>query len=179
MPAAGTTVSIPGESMKIISDVGDQRLVLDVVRDPFDIENYELLPEHGHIHPNQSEGFEVLEGRAKVLVGTEIHTLEPGDKVVVPPNTVHHWMALDQEPVRVKAYFDPPMEVASWFVEFQQHVADDTMNLLQAAVISREYGPSSPTPADPSPRVWNALSSVLAPIGRLLGYEACRRPTNA
>ena len=174
LPPAGTTIAIPGESMKIVSNPGDQRLILDVVRDPFDIEDYVMLPEHGHIHPNQAEGFEVLEGRAKVLVGDEVHTLEPGDKVVVPPNTIHHWMALDEKPVRVEAYFEPPMEVASWFVEFQQHIADDTMNLMQAAVISREYGPSSPAPVEPSPWVWNAVSRVLAPVGRLMGYKACR-----
>ena len=172
-PPPGTVISIPGETMEILSAPDSKRLVLDVVRDPFDIADYELLPEHGHIHPYQSEGFLVLEGRAQVLVGDRIHTLAAGDEIVVPPNTIHNWMALDDAPVRVEAYFDPPMEVSGWFVNFQKHIADDTMDLFQAAVISREFGSSSPTPVQPSPAIWNVLSRLLAPVGRIMGYRAC------
>ncbi len=172
-PPKGTLITIPGERMEILSDPGDERLLLDVVRDPFAIPDYQLVPEHGHIHPHQAEGFEVVAGRAQVLVGNEIHTLAVGDQVVVPPDTVHHWMALDGEPVRVEAFFDPPLEVAGWFVHFQAHIASDTMDLLQAAVISREYGDSSPAPVEPSPLIWSVASRVLAPLGRLMGYRAC------
>ena len=172
-PAQGTMITIPGESMKVLSTDPEQQLVLDVVRDPFDIPNYKLVPEHGHIHPQQAEGFEVIEGRAQVLVGEEIHTLAPGDSLLVPPNTIHHWMALDDQPVRVLATFDPPMRVASWFVHFQKHIANDSMDFFQAAVISREFPNSSPAPVSPSPAIWSVLSRIMAPIGRLMGYKPC------
>lgn len=169
----GTVISIPGETMEILSEPHEERLRLDVVRDPFDIPNYQMQPAHGHIDPHQAEGFRVLEGRAKVLVADHVHTLEVGDTVVVPANTIHHWMALDDQPVRVEAYFDPPLDMAGCFVHFQKHIAQDSMNLLQAAVISREFVRSSPAPVQPSPWVWNVLARLIARVGRALGYQPC------
>ena len=177
-PAPGTVISIPGEEIVILEPAvtsEDGTLVLDVVRDPFDIKNYSLPPEHGHIHPNQEERFEVVSGRARFLIGDEYHDLGPGEVGVVPPNTVHHWMALDDAPVRVTAYFEPSLNVDMWFLHFQKHIADDTMDLLQAAVIAREYWASSPAPVDPPPAVWSFVARVLAPVGRLAGYTACEK----
>ncbi|MEM7002033.1 MAG: cupin domain-containing protein [Pseudomonadota bacterium] len=170
---AGTRMDIPGETMVISTSTTAERLVLDVVRDPFDIPGYQMRPEHGHIHPDQAEGFLVVNGRAQVLIGDEVHTLGPGESVIVPPNTIHHWMALDEQPVIVEAFFEPPLQTAAWFVHFQQHIADDTMDLFQAAVISREFPGSGPSPVEPPALVWEVLSRVMAPLGRLVGYKPC------
>ena len=78
-----------------------------------------------------------------------------------------------EEPVRVRAAFDPVMNISAWFLHFQKHVANGYMNFLQAAAIAREYPESSPDALSPPPAPWNLLSRILAPIGRLLGYEAC------
>ena len=175
-PVPGTSISIPGEDIVILEPaVNDTQdvLVLDVIREPFDIENYDLPAEHGHIHPNQEERFEVVSGRARFLIGDKYVELGPGDVGIVPPYTIHHWMALDDAPVRVKTYFDPSLDVDMWFEHFQKHIADDSMDLFQAAVISREFAESAPLPVDPPPAVWNFLARVLAPIGRLMGYQAC------
>ena len=171
-PAIGTLIEIPGETMQVIDQGEPNQVWFDVVREPFR-EGYELDPAHGHIHPNQSEGFEVLEGRAELIVGEQLITLGPGESVVVPANTLHHWRALDNAPVRVRAFFEPRLEVASWFVEFQRHIAEDTMDLFQAAVIVREFPDSSPNMVSPDPWVWDLFARTFAPIGRLLGYSAC------
>ena len=60
-PKVGTVIDIPGESMQIIDHGDPDQVWFDVVREPFR-EGYELDPAHGHVHPNQAEGFEVLEG---------------------------------------------------------------------------------------------------------------------
>lgn len=175
-PAPGTTIAIPGETMVVMEPVmtsAGETLVLDVVRDPFDIPDYTLPPEHGHIHPNQEERFEVVSGRARFLIGDEYIELGPGEVGIVPANTVHHWMALDDQPVRVTTYFEPVLDVDMWFLHFQKYLAADEMNLFLAAVISREYPGGAPMPVSPPPAVWAVLSRVLAPVGRLLGYEAC------
>ena len=175
-PEPGTIISVPGEKIVVLEpDSGNpvDVLALDVVRDPFKDADYALPPEHGHIHPNQEERFEILSGRARFLIGDQYVDLEPGDVGVVPPNTNHHWMALDGSPVHAKAYFEPSLDVDMWFLHFQEHVSAGDMDLLQAAVISREYVQGSPVPADPPPAVWGFVSRVLAPIGRMLGYQAC------
>ena len=175
-PEFGTVIGVEGERIEILkpnsAESGDV-LVLDVVRDPFPDPSYSLPPEHGHFHPNQEERFEIVSGRARFLIGDQYIDLSPGDVGVVPPNTLHHWMALGGEPVRARTIFEPSLDVDMWFLHFQKHVAAGDMDLLQAAVISREYVDSSPMPADPPPAVWNLLSRILAPIGRLTGYEAC------
>jgi len=176
-PRPGTVISVPGETIVVLEPAvrsSDDTLVLDVVRDPFKDEDYNLPPEHGHIHPNQEERFEIISGRARFLIGDEYVDLEPGDVGIVPPNTNHHWMALDQNQVRAKAYFEPSLDVDLWFLHFQEHVSAGDMDLLQAAVISREFVQGSPVPADPPPVVWNGLSRILAPIGRIFGYQACQ-----
>ncbi len=172
-PPVGTLIEIPGERMEIMPSPNPNELHLSVVRDPFEIEGYQLQPAHGHIHPHQTETFAVTEGRAQVLVGTELLTLEVGETAVVPPNTLHHWMALDEQPVTVDAVFYPSAEVAEWFVHFQRHIRDDTMDLFQAAVIAREFPRGSPAPVEPPAWVWAVVSRVLAPVARLMGYKAC------
>lgn len=175
-PEPGTVISVQGERMEILkSDSADLEdvLVLDVIRDPHPDPNYSLPPEHGHFHPNQEERFEIVSGRGRFLIGDQYVDLSPGEVGVVPPNTLHSWMALGGQPVRVRTIFAPSLDVDMWFLHFQKHIAAGEMDLLQAAVITREYGDSSPMPASPPPAVWNLLSRIVAPVGRLLGYEAC------
>ena len=152
---------------------GDEILSLDVVREPFSDPNRSLRPEDGHFHPHQEERFEVLEGRARFLIGDREVVLEPGDVGVVPPNTLHNWMALDSEPVHVKAEFEPAFDTGDWFVQFHGALEQGDMNLWQAVVISSEYAKGTPLPASPSPIFWKVLIKILAPIGRLAGYSAC------
>jgi mannose-6-phosphate isomerase-like protein (cupin superfamily) len=172
LPLAGKVVQIPGERM-IILRADQQILSMDTVRDPERDPAYILRPEDGHVHPHQEERFEIVEGRARFLIGDEEITVEAGQVAVVPPNTVHHWMALDGRPVRVKAEYEPALDTGEWFVSFHGALDRGEMNLLRAAVISSEYRAGTPLPADPSPIVWKILVKVLAPFGRMLGYKAC------
>jgi mannose-6-phosphate isomerase-like protein (cupin superfamily) len=168
----GATVRVPGERMRIVrADAG--LLAMDAVREPASDPGYTLRREHGHVHPHQEERFEILEGRARFLIGDEEVELGPGEVGVVPPDTVHHWMALDGTPVRVAVQFVPALDTGAWFVAFHGSIDRGEMNLLQAAVIASEYERGSPLPAAPSPWVWRLVIKILAPIGRLLGYEAC------
>jgi mannose-6-phosphate isomerase-like protein (cupin superfamily) len=172
VPLAGKVVQIPGERMIILR--ADQRILsMDTVRDPERDPAYTLRPEDGHVHPHQEERFEIVEGRARFLIGDREITVEAGQVAVVPPSTVHHWMALDGRPVRVKAEYEPALDTGAWFLSFHGAIDRGEMNLLRAAVISSEYSAGTPLPADPSPAVWRILVKVLAPIGRMLGYKAC------
>jgi quercetin dioxygenase-like cupin family protein len=51
-----------------------------------------------HVHPHQTERFEVLEGRLGLRVGDEEIVAEPGDVLTVEPGTPHRfWNAGDGE----------------------------------------------------------------------------------
>ena len=167
----GKIIEVPGERMEVLSS-GDV-LSLDVVREPFSDPNYDLPAADGHIHPHQEERFEILEGRARFLIGDQDVVLTPGQIGIVPPNTLHHWMALDGKPVHVKAEFAPALDTGAWFLHFQGHIAQGDMDLLQAAVISSEYEEGAPLPVSPPPAFLKVLVKILAPVGRLLGYSAC------
>jgi mannose-6-phosphate isomerase-like protein (cupin superfamily) len=167
----GHVVQIPGERMAFV-ETGGERLLFDTVREPFEDPQYELHPEDGHVHPHQEEYFEVVTGSARFLIGDREVVLEPGDKAVVPPNTVHHWMALNGAPVRVMAEFRPALDTADWFASFHGHLERGDMNLLQAVVIQSEFDDGAPWPAQ-AEWLWKIMVKVLAPVGRMMGYEAC------
>jgi len=168
----GRVVLIPGERMQFRKSDGNT-LSMDTVREPEDDPSHVLRAEDGHVHPHQAERFKVVKGRARFLIGEREVVLAPGEVGVVPPNTVHHWMALDSQPVHVEVQFEPAFDTGAWFLSFHGHLERGDMNLLLAAVISSEYEQGTPLPANPSPLAWRLLVKILAPVGRLLGYRAC------
>ena len=49
------------------------------------------LPEHSHHH---EQTVNVMEGRFNLIVDGDLHELEPGTAVVIPPNTPHSGKAV-------------------------------------------------------------------------------------
>ncbi|MGH7860621.1 MAG: cupin domain-containing protein [Candidatus Dormibacteraceae bacterium] len=45
----------------------------------------------GHVHPQQEERFQLIEGRVRFRVGTKMTILEPGDAVTIPCRTAHRF----------------------------------------------------------------------------------------
>jgi mannose-6-phosphate isomerase-like protein (cupin superfamily) len=171
----GQTVQIPGERMHFVAtgrETDGESILLDTVREPFEDPNYQLHPEDGHVHPHQEEHFEVIAGGARFLIGDREVVLTAGQRAMVPPNTVHHWMALDGRPVHVMAEFRPALDTAEWFTSFHGHIDRNSMNLFRAVVIQSEFDEGAPWPAA-APWLWKVMVKVLAPVGRLLGYTAC------
>lgn len=171
----GQVIQWPGERMHILQtahQTNGQVLSMDTVRDPFEDPNYQLRHEHGHVHPLQEERFEIVAGSARFLIGDHEVILQAGQTAVVPRNTVHHWMALGGEPVRVKAEYRPALETDELFYRVYGPLERGEINILQAMVIQSEYE-GAVWPASPSPLMWKTMAKLLAPIGRLLGYKAC------
>lgn len=133
-----------------------------------------------HLHPHQEEAIEVLDGEYAVEVqGTE-HRLSDGESITVSEATPHrHWNPTN-DPIRVAHEHHPARESAAqaralWTLA-QRGDTDESgiPNLVQFAVIMRAYpGIVYPT-AVPIP-VQKVVYAVLAPIGRLLGYQASFR----
>ena len=171
----GQVIQWEGERLQILQtgqETNGQVLSMDTVREPFKDPNFRLRREDGHVHPLQEERFEIISGSARFLIGDREVILQAGQTCVVPRNTVHHWMALGGESVRVKAEYRPALETGELFRKAYGPLERGEINLLQAMVIQTEYE-GAVWPASPSPMMWRIIAKILAPIGRLLGYKAC------
>jgi quercetin dioxygenase-like cupin family protein len=70
-----------------------------------------LPPEH--LHPQQAERFEVLEGSIRAIIGGTEHRYEAGETFEVPPGTRHQMGA--EEPARVLWETRPALRTAEFF----------------------------------------------------------------
>ncbi len=61
-----------------------------------------------HIHPHETEHFEVVSGRLQVIFGGQVHDLGPGDSVAVPPGVPHHFGHPGDEEAVVEVWLDGP-----------------------------------------------------------------------
>ena len=65
------------------------------------------LPPPPHVHPQQVEEYEVLEGRFDVMVDGEWKTLEPGESASVPVGVLHTFRNRSGTVVRVRNWHRP------------------------------------------------------------------------
>jgi hypothetical protein len=76
-----------------------------------------------HIHPAQSESYEVLEGELEVMVDGEWRTLREGESATVPPG-VNHTFAPPKAPVRVRNFHRPALGFEP-FIEEMSRVCEE------------------------------------------------------
>ena len=130
-----------------------------------------------HIHPEQEERFLVKTGVIRLRVGDDERLLNPGQEGVVPAGTPHVWWNGGEDNLDVLVEFRPALhtrEVLSTLFALARDGQTDKKgvpNLLQIAVMLRQYR-SEIYLAKPPVAVQKVLSTILAPIGRLLGYQA-------
>jgi quercetin dioxygenase-like cupin family protein len=86
-----------------------------------------------HIHPQQVEEYEVLEGRFDVVVEGEWRTLAPGASASVPLGALHTFRNRSGGVVRVRNWHRPAMR----FEDFIER----TCRTLQAAGVKRKRDP--------------------------------------
>jgi mannose-6-phosphate isomerase-like protein (cupin superfamily) len=130
-----------------------------------------------HIHPFQSERFEILQGEVEFRFDGEIVVAKEGDVVMVDPGTAHQFRNIGKEEVRFLTEVCPALSFKT-FLETMFGLASDGKtnakgmpNPFQLAVIMNEQFDLVRLPFPPAwmQKVGLALG---APLGRLLGYEA-------
>ena len=130
-----------------------------------------------HIHTRQEERFEVISGTARVRVGKRWRDLRAGESVVVPAGTPHGLRNETGEEVRVLAEFRPAMKMETFFETYCGLAQDGRVNKqglpspLRNAVIVRGLHSETYLAGIPIGLQKVALA-LLAPLGRLLGYQA-------
>lgn len=129
-----------------------------------------------HLHPNQQERIEVVDGEYAVAVEGDEQRLSTGEATTLPPDTPHrHWNPTS-EPIRVSHELRPGLRVdehvETMYALAQAGRTDEKgiPNLLQFAVINEEF-PGLVYSAEVPVALQKAMTRVLAPIGRLAGYD--------
>jgi quercetin dioxygenase-like cupin family protein len=130
-----------------------------------------------HVHPYQTERFEVLEGQLCLQVGSEPLAAGAGDIATVEPGTAHRFWNAGQVDVRFLCEVRPALGyeslIETMFTLAAQGKTNRTgmPNPLHLAVIARSH---FDTVRLPFPPVWlqRAALACGAALGRLAGYRA-------
>src|SRR6266705_1894360 len=133
-----------------------------------------------HVHPSQTERFNVIEGTLGIKVGKERKTLGRGEVAVVEAGTPHKFWNAGEDEVRFVCEVRPALEFESLIETMFALAADGKTNRkgmpnpFRLAVIAKTH---FDTVRLPFPPAWLQKAGLVlgAPLGRLVGY----RPTYA
>ena len=122
-----------------------------------------------HLHPSQTERFNVIEGRLGMKVGRKKLLLERGDDAVVEPGTPHKFWNMGDEEVRFVCEVRPALQFESLL---------ETMFALAADGKTNKKGMPNPFRLAVIAPAWlqRAGLALGAPLGRLFGYGATYEP---
>jgi quercetin dioxygenase-like cupin family protein len=136
-----------------------------------------------HVHPNQSETFEVVAGELSLKAGRETIVAGPGDAVTVAPGVVHKFWNSGDTIARFRCTVTPALRFEQFLETICALGADGKLNKrgmpnpLQLAVIAKAHFDDSRAPYIPA---WmqKAGLSFGAAVGRLAGYAPTYTPVS-
>jgi quercetin dioxygenase-like cupin family protein len=129
-----------------------------------------------HVHPHQTERFEVIEGKVGFRVGDREIVAEPGDVAVVGPGTPHRfWNAGESEArficeVRPALRFESLIETMFTLAAEGKTNRKGLPNPLRLAVIAKAHFDTVRLPFPPAALQRLGLA-LAAPLGKALGYR--------
>ena len=134
-------------------------------------------PPPAHLHPDQDEHFEVLEGALTVKLGGDERVLRAGESIDVPRGTPHQMWNANGEPARVAWRTAPALRTGDWYrtldrLQREGRVGRNGMpGPLAFAAYLTEYKDVFRLHAGPATPVVTGALRALAPIGRMKGYR--------
>src|SRR5918997_3460512 len=106
-----------------------------------------------HVHPLQTERFEVLAGRMRFRVGLRTLIAEPGDVIEVEPGVAHGFANAGDEEARLHVEVRPALAMENMFAEVVAMAEAGRMterglprNPLDLAVLARKYDQEAHAP---------------------------------
>ena len=130
-----------------------------------------------HAHPEQEECFTVLDGQMRFRVGGRRIMAGPGDTVLVPPGTVHHFANVGPRPAKVAVQTWPALsmvellETAAAMAQAQHAAARRLPNPVDLALFMRDFEREVRAPYLPAALVRTMLRPV-AWLARRCGLDA-------
>lgn len=159
---------------------GDRLRYLDMEGDTFRVKQIRMPGKYSlesHYHKVQTEGFEVLSGKARYIANGQEGTLTAGQRISFPPGTPHvnPWNDGEDE-LHIIQSMSPALDFAVLHESLilgagQGYVRPDgRTRLLPMCVLLGQTQSKTYSSALPE---WlqRFLFAVLAPVGRLLGYR--------
>jgi mannose-6-phosphate isomerase-like protein (cupin superfamily) len=134
-----------------------------------------------HVHPHQSERFEVVSGKLGLKAGRKKLELGPGESVLVEPGTAHKFWNAGETEARFVCEVRPALQFEQLIETMFSLAADGKTNRkgmpnpLRLAVIANHHFDDVRLPFPPA--AMQKLGLVLgAPLGRILGYRETYQP---
>jgi quercetin dioxygenase-like cupin family protein len=171
---AGDTLYNPvtGESMTFVTtsrETDGDYVLIELAADP------DAFVAAAHVHPAQTETFEVLEGTLAAKVDGTVHTATAGDVLVVEPGQAHKWWNAGDSRLVFRCEIRPALQFESLIETMFSLAADGKTNKkglpnpFRLAVVARAH---LDTVVLPFPPVWMQKTGLAlgAPLGKLLGY---------
>ena len=172
------TNPITGESMTFLTtsrDTGGEYVEIQLRAEPG------AFVAAAHVHPAQTENFEVVEGTLAVKVAGKTLEANAGDILVIEPGQAHKWWNGGDSELVFRCRVSPALQFES-LIETMFALANDGKtnkkgmpNPFWLAVIAKAH---HDTVVLPFPPVWMQKAGLAlgAPFGRLLGYAATYTP---
>jgi quercetin dioxygenase-like cupin family protein len=129
-----------------------------------------------HVHPQQTERFEVLAGVLGLRVGEKEILAEPGDVAVVPAGTPHRFWNAGEGEARFLCEVRPALQFESLIETMFTLAAEGKTNRkgmpnpFRLAVIARAHFDTVRLPFPPA-ALQRAALALAAPLGKALGYR--------
>jgi quercetin dioxygenase-like cupin family protein len=129
-----------------------------------------------HVHPFQTERFEVLEGLLGLRIGDEQHVARPGDVATVAPGTPHRFWNAGEGDARFLCEVRPALQFETLIETMFSLAAEGKTNRkgmpnpLRLAVIAKAHFDTVRLPFPPA-ALQRAALALAAPLGRALGYR--------
>ena len=171
----GDTLNNPatGESMTFLTTAAETAgdyVLIELRADPH------ALVAAAHVHPAQTETFEVVEGTLGVKVAGRATEATAGDVLIVEPGQSHKWWNAGDSPLVFRCRIEPALRFESLIETMFALAADGKTNKrgmpnpLRLAVIANAH---LDTVVLPFPPVWiqKAALALGAPMGRALGFS--------
>ena len=166
-PATGETVRI----VRSAGETGGEYVLVEVCVEPGG------FVAATHVHPYQTEVFEILEGELGFKAGGETIVAGPGETVVVEPGTAHRFWNAGDTSSRFRCEVRPALQFEQLLATMYGLAADGKTNRkgmpnpLRLAVIADHHFDDVRLPFPP---VWMQRAGLAlgARAGRLLGYDA-------
>ena len=106
-----------------------------------------------HVHPIQTERFEVTDGRMRFRVGMRTVIAEPGDVIEVAPGVAHSFANAGEQEARLRVEVRPALQMEQMFAEVVAMAKAGRMtrrglprNPLDLAVLARKYDQEAHAP---------------------------------
>jgi quercetin dioxygenase-like cupin family protein len=106
-----------------------------------------------HVHPIQTERFEVLEGQMRFRVGLRTVVAGPGDVIEVAPGVAHSFANAGEQEARLRVEVRPALQMEQMFAEVVAMAKAGRMtrrglprNPLDLAVLARKYDQEAHAP---------------------------------